>query len=266
MSRDTTLELDAEDLRARVRAARGAVARVADHGGCSERGRHRPDNQDAYDADGSSWFVVADGMGGHEGGRQAAQSLVAAVRTLADDDTAPSAAAAIEQVAAAVRTRAAGTNMEGMGTTLVLLHVPPASPPVLVHLGDSRAYLWRSGDLRLLTRDHTVEVELEDAGRDATELAARGVRVDALTGYVGGRRLVGEPSRRELSVHDGDRVLLCSDGVYRPLEEGERLALVLAEVEDQTCEEAAATLVARALESGGTDNATAVVVDLAVAT
>jgi protein phosphatase len=149
--------------------------------------------------------------------------------------------------------------LTGMGTTLTVCYV--TGPDLFViHVGDSRAYLFREGKLRRLTRDHTLEQTMIDAGyvEPGSPEARRGRHV--LTNCLGGPNLSVEADVEHHQLHSGDRVLLCTDGLTGHLED-EDILTVLARHADLDL--AGRTLVDLALERGGKDNVTVVLASFA---
>jgi type VI secretion system ImpM family protein len=219
-------------------------------------GRERSENQDAYVERGpEGLWLVADGMGGHRSGGLASQ-LVAQCTTACDlaGDLATMAnavAQALQAANAQLRQRAASEPGFDAGTTAVALCLRDDAG-IAVWAGDSRLYRLRDGSLTQMTRDHTVA---NDVGAVVDEADAH-----VITRAVGGA-VVLELDQLRFEVLAGDRFLLCSDGLYgsvTPAELAARLAV-------PDCAEAAAALVRLALERGGEDNITAVVVAVAPA-
>jgi protein phosphatase len=206
-------------------------------------------------------LVVADGMGGHPAGDVASQialnTLIEAFPALPDGDLGLALKQAYRRANEAVfQAGEDEPTHAGMGTTLTsaLLHGKYAT---IAHVGDSRAYLLRGEMLTQVTRDHTVVAEEVAQGRITAEAARRDPRRNRLTHVIGTHpRLESKlPAVFELTLLPGDRLLLCSDGLYDVLDDGEmRLALV-----DQDPSDAARRLVEAATEQGTRDNATAVV-------
>jgi serine/threonine protein phosphatase PrpC len=207
------------------------------------------------------FLVVADGMGGHPAGDVASQiamnALVEAFPALPDGDLGLALKQAYRRVNEAVFQAGEDEPAHaGMGTTLTsaLLHGKYAT---IAHVGDSRAYLLRGQVLTQVTRDHTVVAEEVAQGRITAEAARRDPRRNRLTHVIGTHpRLESKlPAIFELTLLPGDRLLLCSDGLYDVLDDGEmRRALV-----EQDPGDAARQLVEAAKERGTSDNATAVV-------
>jgi protein phosphatase len=143
----------------------------------------------------------------------------------------------------------------GMGTTLTVCYI--AGPELFViHAGDSRAYLHRGGTLRRLTTDHTQAQRLIDAGLVAPGSPEERKRRHVLTNCLGGTKLSVEVDFDHHRLEDGDRLLLCTDGLTDLAEEREIAELLERHL---TPDDASRALIDLALERGGTDNVTAVV-------
>lgn len=233
----------------------------------------RPANEDAYcivpDPAGDYLLLaVADGMGGHEGGEIAsALALSELGRCVASrmNDTAANPiavlAAAMDSANTAVyRTSVHRLGMSGatlglgMGTTLTSALVV-GFRLYIGHVGDSRVYLWRDRQLRLLTQDHSLVAEMVRDGEIGQDAAEQDPRRHVLTRAVGTQeQVVSDLTSVELN--PGDRVLICSDGLSGVVSE-QVLANILETA--SSCDGAAAALVQRALEAGGPDNVTAIV-------
>jgi len=225
----------------------------------SDVGLVRQGNEDSGYA-GPRLLIVADGMGGHAAGELASATAVAMMAELdvnppADPVTAM--AEVVDQIGGKlVELVQQDTEVEGMGTTVTALYWLEARIAV-VHVGDSRAYLLRDGELIQLTHDHTYVQTLVDAGRISEEEAATHPRRSLLM-----RALDGvNPVEADLSVREAradDRYLLCSDGLSGVLS-NEEIGALLAEGEPTGC---VTRLVDRALEYGAPDNVTVVVADV----
>jgi protein phosphatase len=225
----------------------------------SDRGLIRHGNQDSVYA-GPRLLAVADGMGGMAAGDVASNIVIAALAHLDDDVTgsAPLDAlrAAVEsanqQIRDAVEQNPA---MEGMGTTLTGI-LFGGNKIGLVHIGDSRAYLLRDGELTQITRDDTYVQLLVDEGR-ITELEANThPQKSLLMRALDGRDADPEYSLRQVVA--GDRYLLCSDGLSGVVSD-ETIAATLREYADP--HQCADRLVQLALRAGGPDNITVIVAD-----
>ncbi|MFI6452860.1 PP2C family protein-serine/threonine phosphatase [Streptosporangium amethystogenes] len=226
----------------------------------SDVGRIRQGNEDAAYA-GARLLAVADGMGGHVGGEVASSAAIATVASLDQEcpgDLAAAAEAGVRKANQRLRELVAeDPSLTGMGTTLTLM-LWNGSRVALAHIGDSRAYLLRNGDLYQITYDHTLVQTLMDDGRITAEEAARHPHRSILLQVLDG----SENLELDLSLRDaevGDRYLLCSDGLSGVVE-AERLRQVLAEVDD--LQEVTRQLIALACEAGGPDNITCVVADV----
>jgi len=143
----------------------------------------------------------------------------------------------------------------GMGTTLTMAYCV-ADDVYIAHAGDSRAYLFRDGQLIQVTADHTVVQALVDAGMISADEARHHHRRHVVTNVLGGPSEGVHAEIHKINLRDGDVLLFCSDGLTEPVADDE-IAAVLAGHADP--EEAAQTLVGRALEAGGPDNVTVVV-------
>jgi protein phosphatase len=222
----------------------------------TDPGRVRAQNQDRLYADGTL-FVVADGMGGHAGGNVAAE--VAVTETVTSLKAGNEPELAIQTANRSILERAASeVALEGMGTTLTMAVVDAGeSLADIFNVGDSRAYLLRTGQLMQLTNDHTFVQELVDAGTITYEQAATHRARHVLTRVVGVAMDV-EPDHFRVPLQYGDVLLLCSDGLINELSNAE-IAQVLA---GRLPEDAVDTLVRMANQHGGNDNVTVVVVRL----
>ncbi|WP_446213761.1 PP2C family protein-serine/threonine phosphatase [Micromonospora sp. IBSANI012] len=230
--------------------------------GTSDRGLIRSGNQDALHA--GAWLVaVADGMGGMAAGDLASRIAIDAIAPL-DVETPEDALVAalqsgIELATARIRQAVAeDPERQGMGTTLTaLLFSRTGSCLALAHIGDSRAYLFREGTLKQITRDDTFVQMLVDQGVIGPEEAASHPRRAVVTQALQGEDV--SPTYATMVPWAGDRWLLCSDGlsnVVRP----DTLAEVLAETADR--ELCARRLIDLALRAGGPDNVTVLIADI----
>ena len=226
----------------------------------SDIGLHRQDNEDAVYA-GPRLLAIADGMGGHAAGEVASAAVIDALRPL---DTQVPAGELLNALDHAVR-RAnsalsdivkADPSLRGMGTTLTAL-LWSGSQLGLVHIGDSRAYLVRDGEVFQITQDHTlVQSLLADGKITAAEVASHPQRFMLLRALDGGN---SEPDLQLRETRLADRYLLCSDGLHQVVMT-DALARVLLTVSDP--DRAAADLVALAIDGGGPDNVSCIVADV----
>jgi serine/threonine protein phosphatase PrpC len=231
--------------------------------GITDAGKVRANNEDAMlvgEGRDETLFAVADGIGGFEAG-EVASSI--AIEVLKDLEPGDSFEAAIQK--ANRRILAVGRGDErfsGMGTTLVAVRFGGTQEePVaqVAHVGDSRTYLLRSGDLKPLTEDHSLVAELVRSGDLTRDQAAEHPQKNLITRALGQEEEV-EVDTAVLPVEAGDRFLLCSDGLSDMVPEG-RIQEILVDSPDDP-ETPARNLLSAALDAGGTDNVTVVVVDI----
>ena len=203
-------------------------------------------------------FAVADGMGGHAAGDVASETAVETLQKFAPTS------ANVEDLGQAVinanmavieESRKAG--LEGMGTTMTAA-VIEKSRIAIAHVGDSRAYLLHHGRLQQITRDHSLMADMIEAGRITPEEARHHPNRSIITRALGSDPAM-QPDLYELTASPGDRLLLCSDGLYSMVED-EQIQSILARTRDpQRC---ASALVNAAIAAGGLDNTTVIVVDI----
>ncbi|MBN3511606.1 PP2C family protein-serine/threonine phosphatase [Mycolicibacterium nivoides] len=225
----------------------------------SDRGLVRANNEDSVYA-GARLLALADGMGGHAAGEVASQLVIAALAHLDDDepggDLLSKLNTAVGQGNAAIAAHVeADPELDGMGTTLTAI-LFAGNRLGLVHIGDSRGYLLRDGELTQITKDDTFVQTLVDEGRITAEEAhshpQRSLIMRALTGHE------VEPTLIMREAKAGDRYLLCSDGLSDPVSH-ETIHEAL-QIEDVA--ESADRLIELALRGGGPDNVTVVVADV----
>jgi len=201
-------------------------------------------------------FAVADGMGGHLAGDVASAMAIETLSRKVVDDTEALTSAVREANRAIYEKASANEELAGMGTTLTALMAQESSVQI-VHVGDCRAYLLRAGRLTRLTRDHTVVERLVQQGKILPEDADRHPQRSYLERALGIEPEV-EIDVQLIDVLPGDRILLCSDGLFGMIEDN----LILAVLESQTDpQQASKRLCEEAVTAGGRDNVTAIVVD-----
>ena len=233
-----------------------------------EQGLVRRDNQDHFFiSPDRTLFCVADGMGGGDGGAKASEIVCAHMTKVAENagsfpDMMKRASDEINEANAEIRDYAAHRRWRQMGSTLAAIFIDPSSGNlgVACHVGDSRIYRVRSGNLELLTHDHTVAGEI---GRRAScktltdELAHRmGALSHVLTRAVGIEDTV-TPDWRKIDIRRGDVYMICSDGVYDMLESS---AICAALYGHDTSQGAVDALSKGILEAGAADNFTCIVI------
>ncbi|HKZ25126.1 MAG TPA: Stp1/IreP family PP2C-type Ser/Thr phosphatase [Acidimicrobiia bacterium] len=222
-------------------------------------GRVRSVNQDRAHPtsggrnDGPQLLVVADGMGGHVGGEIAASVAIEAAlesEGTLEERVRQANRAIVEEVEEK-------PELTGMGTTMTMAEVGTDRRLRLAHVGDSRAYLLRSGVLVQLTTDHTLVAEYVAQGRLRADQASSHPQRSLLTRALGlETHLLVDTA--EFQLKEGDRLLLCSDGLNSMLSDREITDLL----DGDSTEEAAWRLVEAANLAGGHDNVTVVVADV----
>lgn len=241
----------------------------------SHVGQLRSNNEDAVDIDEAiGWFFLADGMGGYQAGEVASKlaattTLEIVRRRLPEQSAAENRSAAgnhaetllLKQALLAANTRiyeASRQNTEyaGMGTTAVTCLLRD-DHLCLAWVGDSRAYLWRRGQLQSLTRDHSLLEALIARGVYSREDAAKRVQKNIITRALGVASSV-EVDVLETLVHTGDIVLLCSDGLNDMLEDSAIGAIISASA--ALLDQASQNLIKAANANGGRDNVSVVLV------
>ena len=229
----------------------------------SDIGKHRATNQDSGYA-GYQLFFVADGMGGHAGGDIA--SAIASQRIALTDAKYENIEEAIDSLkkgileanAMLASTVQEHPELEGMGTTFSGLY-RHGNQIITAHIGDSRIYLARDGEVKQITADHTFVQKLVDMGRITPEEALTHPRRSVLMRVLGD--VAAEPEL-DIAIHDalpGDRWMLCSDGLCGVVPDGVMNGILNSKV---PTEEAAELLVGEALEFGAPDNVTVVMADI----
>jgi PPM family protein phosphatase len=221
----------------------------------SDTGLQRRANEDsAYAA--APLFVVADGMGGAQAGEVASKMAIESFEHGLDGTGSPEerlgqrVREANRQIYERSRTE---SGQEGMGTTLTAAYLDDAELAI-AHVGDSRAYLFRDGELTRLTRDHSLVDELVQQGKLTEAEAAEHPQRSIITRALGPEPEV-TPDTFTYTVRAGDVLLLCSDGLTSMVSE-ETVAKVLGAA--SSLDEAARTLIDQANEAGGRDNITVV--------
>ncbi len=215
-------------------------------------------------------LLVADGMGGQAGGDIASKIGVGTIAKYVlntmpwffsldhehDDDQRAELLAAMLECEEAVESEARlHPELAGMGTTLTIAYI--VWPRLyVVHIGDSRCYLLRSGELTQLTHDHTAAQALVDQGSITAEQATRSPLNHVLLHSIGQGPSSFRPEVSRTELEPGDKVLVCTDGLTSELDDDE-IAAILSSTE--SAEQASRSLVDAANDAGGADNITAVV-------
>lgn len=244
-------------------------------GVASDIGHVRATNQDSYAVlPERGLYVVADGMGGAQGGEVASHLAIETIEASYVEPTVDTLTAAIARANDRIHRAAEDPALRGMGTTAVVLARMPVEPVtgeppapeggrpgeqlVVANVGDSRAYLFRDSGLTQITEDHSIVGELLRDGRITEEEAEAHPQRNIITRVLG----VYPQVKADLWPLDpvrGDRYLLCSDGLFNEVAV-DQMAAVLRRLADPS--DAAAELVRLANEAGGRDNITVIVLDV----
>ena len=218
----------------------------------THQGLVRANNQDNWLAE-SALYGVADGMGGHKGGETASRVALQVFRN-AIGQKKPDADALRMAVEAANRRvyemSARDDTLSGMGTTMSMIW-QDTNRLLIAHVGDSRIYRLREGRLQQITNDHSFVAELVRNNIITPEMAKTHPQRNIITRAVGVDPFVQVDVLQE-ELLPGDLWLICSDGLHGMVEDGE-IQTILSEME---LEDAAERLISRALENGGHDNVT----------
>lgn len=227
-------------------------------------GKVRTTNEDSIIVDRArGLFVVLDGMGGANAGDVASQTARDAIhdftiRNQLSLEPKSLLQRAVQHGAGVVHAAAlASPEHEGMGTTVVACLIVDSTRAIVAHVGDSRAYLLRNGRIQALTRDHTIVEELVGRGLLSREEAERHPYKNVLS-----RNLGAKPEARidvtEVEIKPGDRIMLCSDGLYG-YASAEAIQYVLGSGDEP--DHVARDLIDLALRGGGGDNVTTIVIE-----
>jgi PPM family protein phosphatase len=260
-----------EDIHGRATAVIAPTTRVplstgpipkSEGAGLTHRGRVRLRNEDAIltDPAGLLW-AVSDGMGGHGHGDLASEIVIECLAGISDLEARETPkeclVGQLERANALVREQAVRLGSPAMGATVVAVIVSRAVAN-FAWAGDSRAYLFRRGALRLLTHDHTVVQGLMDRGELAPNEAEMHPESHVVTRAIGGADTI-EVDTVQVPLFEGDWLLLCSDGLTGCLYD-HRLAEILEDAGEP--EEACRKLLSEALEAGAPDNVSVVAIQM----
>ncbi len=237
------------------------MLRVAEQYAGTDTGLQRRANEDSLLAR-SPLFVVADGMGGAQAGEVASKIAVESFQAGLPHDTSPEEALAVRALAANARIydlSRRNAEQAGMGTTLTALYVGEQEVAI-AHVGDSRAYCVREGELLRLTDDHSLVDELIREGRLTPEEAEDHPQRSIITRALGPEETV-EIDTRSFRARPGDLYLLCSDGLTSMVPES-RLGELLRQHAGERLREVGEALIAEANRAGGRDNITVILLRL----
>lgn len=207
-------------------------------------------------------FIVADGMGGHRGGSYASRFVVRKIPELLpgrsrEGGILPALMESVERTNRALYQIAQDQpELNGMGSTLVMAYLDKKEW-LIINVGDSRAYEFVQDELRQITQDHSLVEELVRSGRLSREDKLYQTNRHVITRAMGSEPIVEEDCFT-LPAREGQRLLLCSDGLHGMLAD-ETIAAILKEEIDTT--RAAARLMQEAKEAGGKDNITILLID-----
>jgi PPM family protein phosphatase len=236
---------------------------LLEHHGVTDPGKVRKNNEDSLlvgEGRDETLFAVADGIGGFEAGEVASSIATEALKEL--EPLRPLEDAIREANRRILAAARGDEKLSGMGTTVVAMRFggtreePTAE---ISHVGDSRAYLLRGDDLKPVTEDHSLVAELVRSGDLTRAQASEHPQKNLITRALGAEEEV-DVDTAVLPVEAGDRLLLCSDGLSDMVPETKMLDLLTSHLEDT--EKTVHALVRAALDAGGADNITVVVVDV----
>jgi serine/threonine protein phosphatase PrpC len=236
------------------------VLRVAEHYSGSDTGLQRRANEDSL-LTRSPLFVVADGMGGAQAGEVASRIAVECFDGGLGDTSTPEQSLQAHALAANTRIYELAQddpNHAGMGTTLTAVYVGEHDVAI-AHVGDSRAYCLRDGELLRLTDDHSLVDELIRQGRLTPEEAEDHPQRSIITRALGPEAVV-EVDTRSFGARPGDVYLLCSDGLTTMVNEARLAEILLAHA--TSLRDAGEALIAEANQAGGRDNITVILLRL----
>lgn len=234
----------------------------------SDIGLIRQNNEDALKLlNDEQFYVIADGMGGHQAGEVASRETVETLCTSFQQHMeAPHKDLAyckemirclIKEVNAKVyRIGRESPELRGMGTTLCCIYLHPEGL-VYGHVGDSRIYRLRNGEFELLTKDHSLLRELIDMGQLSEQQAEEFLYKNIITKAIGTEQFV-EPSVAHSTLEPGDKLLLCTDGLTDMLSNAEIKEILMNEADVDVVN----LLVKKAKQKGGNDNITVILVQI----
>ncbi|OQB14778.1 MAG: Serine/threonine phosphatase stp [Firmicutes bacterium ADurb.Bin193] len=222
-------------------------------------GKTRTNNQDNYYV-GDNWCVVADGMGGHNGGEVASKTVIDVIRralmqrTISPDallrDAVCSANTAIYDMSVSDPT------LVGMGSTVVLCYIE-GDEAIIAHVGDSRAYHISSEGMNQVTNDHSIVQELIESGTITPVEAKTHPQKNLITRAVGTDRTI-EVDIDRVKFSEGDYLLICTDGLTSFVSDD----IIEKVIRENDIDEAASQLVSLANSGGGSDNITVILIEL----
>ncbi len=201
--------------------------------------------------------VIADGMGGHEGGQEASRIAVETVRDAYEKSFTTDVRAVLMEAFRAAHQQICDyavqhSELQGMGTTCTAMAIV-GNELFFAHVGDSRLYLVREGEISKLTHDHSYVGRLVETGIVRAEEAETHPQRHILTAALGaGRELAADVSEAPLELYDSDTLILCTDGLWGVVSEQELATSAAKRSPEMACHE----LVRLAIQRGGPDNIT----------
>lgn len=234
----------------------------------SDIGLIRQNNEDAWKLlRDEQFYVIADGMGGHQAGEVASREAVERLCALFQQriDSCPKDIACAEEVmrtliqevnAMVYRIGRESPELRGMGTTLCCVYLHPEGL-IYGHVGDSRIYRLRKGKLELLTQDHSLLRELIELGQLSEQQAEDFLYKNIITRAIGTEPYV-EPSIAHTSLEPGDQIMLCTDGLTDLLSDEDIRETLLKNPEEDIVK----LLVKKAKQKGGNDNITVILINV----
>ncbi len=236
---------------------------LLEHHGVTDPGKVRKNNEDSLlvgEGRDETLFVVADGIGGFEAGEVASSIAIDVLKEVPEE--APLEDAIREANRRILAASRGDERLQGMGTTVVAMRFGgTGEEPVaqVSHVGDSRAYLVRGGEMKPVTEDHSLVAELVRSGDLTRAQASEHPQKNLITRALGAEEQV-EVDTTVLPVEPGDRFVLCSDGLSDMVPEPRMQSILTSHQDDP--EKTARALIAAALKAGGADNVTVVIVDV----
>ncbi|MFB3788418.1 MAG: Stp1/IreP family PP2C-type Ser/Thr phosphatase [bacterium] len=236
--------------------------------GLTDRGRIRAENQDAFFMlPEKGFFLVVDGLGGHQAGRHAAEMItnilpeqILQLSLTVSNGTKAIAAVLQEEIRRLnhILWQASESyeNIRGMGATLVMAYSLQENV-FIAHVGDSRAYLLRANQLNPLTKDHSIIRHLVDSGVITPDKADDHPMKNQITQCIGMEKDIA-PDITSFITQAGDRILLCTDGLSEMLKDTEIAEILNSQKDSQL---ACQILIEMGNDRGGEDNMTVVIVD-----
>lgn len=232
------------------------TGQIVDYAARTDVGRTREHNEDCYCVNADlGLYVVADGMGGHASGEVASKIAVTTI-----EQQVAQGCGLVEAIGKAhaeiIKGVKEGLGKHGMGTTVVAVHLEGSSY-TLAWVGDSRAYLW-DGELSQLSKDHSMVQMLIDSGQITRDEARSHPRKNVIYQNLGAAEVEGHQVSVERGVlYKDQKIILCSDGMSDEVDDAQ-IAEIISQADN--VEDAAENLVTAAIDNGGNDNVSVIVI------